>query len=99
MDLKSNPPLSPFNYVEWELKMVAYLKSHELFDFSIGVMAMLESDEEKNDWLNDCDSAYGKMCLAMSHKMWYLIDFVEYPFELWSNLDSDFGVHKKVHDT
>ena len=56
---------------------------------------MPESDEEKNDWLNDCDSAYGKMCLAMSRKMWYLIDSAEYPFELWSNLDRALVFTKK----
>ena len=40
-----------------------------------------------------------KMCLVMSHKMWYLIDSVEYPFELWRNIDRYFGVQKEVDDT
>ena len=48
MDLISVPPLSPFNCAEWKLKMIAYLKSHELFDVSIGAVEMLESDDEKS---------------------------------------------------
>ena len=99
MDLKLVLPLSPFIYAEWKLKMVACLKSHELFDLSIGSMAMPKSDEQKNDWINDYDSAYGKMCLAMSRKMWYLIYSVEYPFELSRNPYRDFGVQKEVDDT
>ena len=48
MDLKSVPPLSPFIYVEWNLKMVGYLKIHEIFYLSIAVVEIPESDEEKN---------------------------------------------------
>ena len=77
MDLSSVPPLSLFNYSEWKLKMVAYLKSHELFDVSIGVMAVLESNDEKSIWFNNCDRAYGSMYLAIAPTMCYdLIDTV-----------------------
>ena len=62
MDLISVPPLSSFNYLEWKLKMIAYLKSHELFDVSIGVVAMLEFDVEKSIWFNNYGRAYGAMC-------------------------------------
>ena len=91
MDLISVPPVSPFNYTEWKLKMVAYLKSHELFDVSIGAMAMPKSDDEKTIWFNDCDREFGAMCLAIPPRMCYLIDTVEYPSEIWSRLDSAFG--------
>ena len=60
---------------------------------------MPKSDEDKNDWLNDYDSAYGKMCLIMSPKMRYLNDSIEYPFELWRNIDRAFGVQKEVDDS
>ena len=45
MDLISVPPLSPFNYVECKLKMVAYIESHDLLDVSFG--AGKESYEEE----------------------------------------------------
>ena len=41
--------------------MVSYLESHELFDVSIRAVAMPEYDEEKDDWLNDYDRAYGSI--------------------------------------
>ena len=91
MDLISVPPLSPFNYVEWKLKMIAYLKSHELFDVSIRVVAMPESDDEKSIWFNNYDEAYGAMCLAIPPRMHYLNDVVEFSSEIWSILDKSFG--------
>ena len=81
MDSKYVPLLSPFNYTEWKLKMCAYLKRQCLYDVSIGALSEPESSEEKNEWLNDYDRAFGVMCLAMSSN---------YPFELWSKLDTTF---------
>ena len=45
MDLRSIPPLSPFNYAKWKLKMVAYLERHDLLDVSFGDIK--ESYEEE----------------------------------------------------
>ena len=72
MDLISVPPLSSFNYDVWKLKMIAYLKRHELFDVAIGVVEMLESNDEKYIWFNNCDRTYGAMCLAIPPRMWLL---------------------------
>ena len=74
--------------------MSAYLKRQCLFDVSIGVLSELESYEEKTDWLNNCDRAYGIMCLGMSPNIHHLIDSVEYPFDLWNKLDKYFGVQE-----
>ena len=90
MDLKSVPPLSPFNYAEWKLKMVAYLKSHEIFYAFIGAVEMIESDDEKSIWFNECDRSFGAMCLAIPPRMSYLIDIVEYPYEIWPIMDNAF---------
>ena len=73
--------------------MSAYLKRQCLFDVSIGALSEPESYEEKIDWLN-CDRAYKIMCLGMSSNIHHLIDSVEYPFELWKNLEKDFGVQE-----
>ena len=80
MDLKSIPPLSPFNYVEWKLNMAAYIEIHDLLDVSFGVGK--ESYEDEEYWLNDYDRAYGIMGMVMSPYMRYLMEYVEYPFEL-----------------
>ena len=60
--------------------MVPYLESHDLLDVSFG--ASKESYEEEEDQLNDCDRAYGSMGMVMSPDMCYLMESVEYPFEL-----------------
>ena len=91
MDLISVPPLSSFNYNVWKLKMIAYLKIHEIFDVSIGDVKMPEFDDEKSIWFNKCDRAYGAMCLSIPPRMCYLIDAVEFPSEIWSRLDKAFG--------
>ena len=38
------------------------------------------------------------MGMVMSHDMCYLMESVEYPFEIWINLDRAFGVHKEEYD-
>ena len=83
MDSKVVPLLSPFKYFEWKSNMCAYIKRHCLYDVSIGAMREPDSYQEKYDWLNDNDRAYGTMCLAIPPTMRYLLDFVDYPFELW----------------
>ena len=88
------PLLYPFNYDYWKLKMSAYLKRQCLFDVSIGASSETTSYEERIDWMNNCDRAYGIMCLGMYPNIHHLIDSVGYPFELWNNLDKAFGVQE-----
>ena len=71
--------------------MIAYIKSHEIYDVSIGAVIMLESDDEKSIWFNNCDRTFGAMCLAIPPRMCYLFDAVEFPSEIWSRLDKSFG--------
>ena len=72
--------------------MCAYLKRQCLYDVSIGAVRELESCQEICDWLNDNDRAYGTMCLAIPPTMCYLLDFAEYPFKLWRNIDEAIGM-------
>jgi hypothetical protein len=83
--------LTPFNYDEWKPKMIAFLKRQCLFDMCIGNTRDFDSDEEENDWLNDCDRAFGAICLAMSPCMRYLSKTAENPSDLWVQLDREFG--------
>ena len=39
------------------------------------------------------------MGMVMSPNMCYLMDSVDYPFELWRNLYRDFGVQKEEDDS
>ena len=80
--------LYPFNYADWKPKTSAYLKRQCLFDVSIGALGEPKSYEDNIDWIN----YYGIMCFGMSPNIHHLIDYVEYPFELWRNLDKAFGL-------
>ena len=88
------PLVYPFNYDDWNPKMSAYLKRQSLFEVSICALSEPESYEEKIDWINNCDRAYGNMFLGISPNIHHLIDSVEYPFDLWNKLDKDFGVQE-----
>ena len=72
--------------------MCAYLKRKCLYDVSIGAMRELDSCQEKCDWLNDNDRAYGTMCLAIPPTMHYLLDSAEFPFDIWINIDEPLGM-------
>ena len=54
---------------------------------------MPKSDDKKSIQFNACDRAYGSMCRAIPPTMCYLIDVVEFPSEIWSRLEKEFG-HK-----
>ena len=92
MDSKVVPLLSHFKYSKWTLNMHAYIKRKCLYDVSISVVREPESYQEKCDWLNDNDRAYGTMCLAIPPAMRYILDYADYPFELWRNLDEALGM-------
>ena len=68
-----------------------------LYELSIGLGK--ECYEYENDWLNDGDraSAFGKIYLAFSPSLRYLIDYAEYPMDLWTELDRTFGKHNVDH--
>ena len=91
MDLISVPSLLSFNYHEWKLRMITYLKSHEMFDVSTRFVTMIEFDDEKYIWFNNYDRAYGGMCQAIPPKIHYLFDAIEFPSEIWSRLEKSFG--------
>ena len=77
----SVPLLTLFtNYSEWKMKMIASLKRQDIYEVSIGLGD--ESFERKDDWLNECDAAYGTMCMALSPSMCYLKISVKNPKDL-----------------
>ena len=72
---------TPFtSYSEWKMKMITSLKRQDLYEVSIGLGE--ESFERKDDWLNECDVAYGTMCMAIYPSMRYLKMFVKNPKDL-----------------
>ena len=80
-----------------ELNMISSLKRQGLYEVSIGIGK--ESYEYENGWLNDGDRAFGTICLSLSPSLRYLIASVEYPKDLWTELDRTFGKHNEDHYT
>ena len=92
----SVPLLTPSRrYSEWKLNMISYIKRQDIYEVYIGLGK--ESYEDENDWLNDGDRYFGRICLAFSPSLHYLIDYVEYPKDLWRSLDIYFGKHNEDH--
>ena len=77
--------------------MIASLKRQGLYEVSIGLGK--ESYEYENDQVNDGDRSFGTICLAFSPSLRYLIDSVEYPKDLWTELDRTFGKHNENHSS
>ena len=92
------PLLTPFiRYSECKLKMISSRKGQGHYEVSIGLGK--ESYEYENDWLNDVDIDFGTICLALSPSFRYLIDSVECPKDLWTQLDRIFGKHNEDHSS
>ena len=75
--------------------MISYLKRQGLYELSIELGK--ESYEDQNDWINYGDRYFGTICLAFSPSLHYIIDFAEYPKDLWIELDRTFGRHNEYH--
>ena len=92
----SIPLLTPFtSYSEWKLKMIAYLKRQGIYEVYIGLGKEYYKDE--NEWLNDSDRYFGTigMTLWKHPSFHYLIEFAEYPKDLYIELDRIFGKHNE----
>ena len=60
--------------------MIASLKRQDLYEVSIGFGE--DSFESEEEWLNECDAAYGTMCMTLSPSMGYLKRSVKIPKDL-----------------
>ena len=49
------------------------------------------SEDEKSDWLNRSNMAYGRLCLSMSRDILYEIINFESPHEIWTTLKGLYG--------
>ena len=91
MDRSSVPLLTPFNYDEWKMKMMNFLKIKLLFGITMGTETEPLLDAEKPKWLNRYDKAYGISCLSVSPNILDQIISIESPIEIWTTLEGLFG--------
>ena len=73
--------------------MILYLKRQGLYEVYIGLGK--DSYKYENDGLNYGDKYFGRIGMAVSPSLRYLIDYAEYPKDLWLELDRTFGKHNE----
>ena len=66
MDRSSVPLLAPFNYDEWKMKMMDFLKRKHIFRIIMGTETEPLLDIEKPKLINRFDKACGILCLSVS---------------------------------
>ena len=71
--------------------ILLHLRSKGLYQIVMGIERKPISEDEKSDWLNKSDMAYGILCLSMSHGILYEIRDIESPHEIWSTLKGLYG--------
>ena len=62
------------------------------------LLDLVKSPERKDDWINECDAAYGTMYMAISPSMLYLKRFVRNPKDLWKILYRTLGMIDEDHN-
>ena len=75
--------------------MISSLKRQGIYEVSIRLGK--EFYEYENDWIDDNYRDFGTICLAFSPSLRYLIDSIEYPKDIWIELDRTFGNHNDDH--
>ena len=58
-----------------------------------------ETYENENDWINDSHRSFGSIALALDDSLYFVIDFLGYPKELWTQFDRTFGKHNEDHNS
>ena len=82
MEFSSSTILTPYNYYEWKPVILLHLRSKRLYQIVMGIEIEPMSEDEKSDWLNKSDMAYGRLCLSVSRDILYQIRNIESPHEI-----------------
>ena len=83
--------LTPFKFFEWKAEMVIQLRSKGLFIVTMGIEVEPNSAIEKAKYFNKFDELYGFLCLSISRDLFFHIDSLTSPKEVWEKLESLFG--------
>ena len=82
MNRRSVPLLTPFNYDEWKMKMMNFLKRKHIFEITMGIDTKPLLDVENPKLLNRYDKAHGILCLFVSPNILDKIISIESPNEI-----------------
>ena len=91
MEFPTSVILTSYNYYEWKLMILLHIRSKGLYQKFMGIEMEPMSEDEKFDWLNRFDMAYGRLCLSVLHDILYQIIDIELPHEIWTTLKGLYG--------
>ena len=84
-------PLTPFNYHQWKADMVVMLRTNQLFRLIEEIEEELDSDKDKAKYMNRLDEAHGHFLSSISKYLWFHIQELKSPTEVWDKLASLFN--------
>ena len=83
-------PHTPFNYHQWKEDMVVMLHTKQIFILIEETKAILALDHDKEKYLNRLDEAHGHLFSSVSRDLWFHIQGLKTPKEIWDKLASLF---------
>ena len=82
--------LTPFNFFHWKVEMVIQLRSKGLYKVTMGTKVDPNSRVENGNYFNRLDESYGLLYLSISRELFFHIDSLKTPNEVWVKLESLF---------
>ena len=92
MDSSLSMILNPFNYHEWKSKTGILLRSKALYIVTLALENEPNVVIKKDKWHNRFDESYGLICLSISPDIIFHLDGFTTPNQVWTQLESLFGV-------
>ena len=83
-------PLTRFNYHEWKDDMKVLLRTKHLFRLIEETEEDPESDKDKAKYMNMLDEAHGHLLSSVSRYLWFHIQELKTPKEVWDKIASLF---------
>ena len=96
MDSSSAIIFTSFNYHEWKAKISILLRSRGLYRVTLALENEPNAVIEKDKWHNRLDEAYGLLFLSISPDLFFHLDGLTTPNQVWNQMKSLFGVQDEL---
>ena len=91
MDQSQRIILTPFNFFECKYEMEIFLIEKGIYRVTMATKEYHNVVSNKIKWHNMRDEAYGVLCLNISRDLLFHLDSLNYPNEVWENIEEIFG--------
>ena len=86
MDQSQKIILNPINLFEWKADMEIFLRDKGVYKVIMVTKVEPNAAAEKIQWHNRRDEAYGLLCLSVSRDLFFHINGLTSPNEVWRSL-------------